>query len=69
MDENNFSGPVHEDSNLLDSPDFWVYEADSIIDQLRLELQIIKNENQTLKDKIASYESKFVALSLEIGKI
>jgi hypothetical protein len=61
--------PSHDESYLLDSPEFWVDQADEIIDQLRLENQILKNENIKLKSLADKYQTAFVTLGIELEKV
>lgn len=63
------SGPAHHESNLLDCPDYWIDEADQVIDALRLEIQILKNENDKLKFELGKHQSVLVSLGLEIEKL
>lgn len=66
MDNN---GPTHGQSHLLDSPDYWIDEAEQLIDSLRLEIQILKQENQKLKSQRDSFHSVIIGLGLEIEKL
>lgn len=70
MDHPESNGPVHpEQSNLLDSPDYWLDEADQVIESLRLENQILINENKKLKAELSKYQTTFIGLGLELDKL
>lgn len=68
MDETDL-GPSHDESNLLDSPDYWLDHAEDIIKKLLSEIEDLKKEKCNLEQYKIKYNSLAVTLGLELEKI
>ena len=63
------SGPVRDETYLLDSPDFLIETADEIIYLLNNQIAELKAKNGELETYKKLYFSLCVSISLEIDKL